>query len=662
MDLKQRSSPKFCWMIGGSQGSGVDSAANAYAYTIASAGYNVFGKREYYSNIKGEHSYFTVVASNGNVRSVLEEIHMLVTFDAETVFRHAFNVLPGGGVIYDQSQVEEKLRNIHTLEPPVVKRVSEVLGKEASDVRLKDVLNYVEGKKVKLYPIPYSDLLKRVGDLIGQQQLSFLTRLVNIMAVAASLSIMDVDLRYLQAALEYTFRGKKKVVGMNMTAAQTIHEYVRGSFTSFLDYKLPQVTPNNRDVFIMNGTTVVGIAKIASGCRFQTYYPITPASDESVFLEDKAVFPLNSDVEYEYPHIAEGKYVGKEGNIVVVQAEDEIAAIDMAVGASLAGVRAATATSGPGFSLMMEGLGWAGMNEVPVVVTLYQRGGPSTGLPTRHEQGDMLFTIHAGHGEFPRIVLASGDMEEAFYDTIKAFNYAERYQMPVIHLLDKSIANSTITLRRPSLDNVIIERGLWADGELANGGKTFKRYEYTESGLSPRVALGTKGGIFWATGDEHDELGHITEDPTIRDAMMEKRMRKIELADSEIPVEEKISVYGDRSSDKWIVSWGSTKGPILDAMEELTGIRDDLAFLQVRLLHPFPSAPIIEILRNARMIIDIEQNYSGQLGQLMRMRTSIAPTHHILKYNGRPFSMSELVVALQDVISNGTKRVVCKGE
>ena len=187
------------------------------------------------------------------------------------------------------------------------------------------------------------------------------------------------------------------------------------------------------------------------------------------------------------------------------------------IGGGLSGVRAATSTSGPGFSLMAEGMGWAGMNEVPVVVTLYQRAGPSTGLPTRHAQGDLRFALHTGHDEFPRIILASGDLEESFYDVAKVFNFAERYQVPVIHLLDKGMANSDQTSRMLDPNLMKVDRGAFTKGPVRGSDVgRFKRFRFTETGISPRPALGAEEGIFWNTGDEHDEKGHISEDPTNR--------------------------------------------------------------------------------------------------------------------------------------------------
>ncbi|MEM2967117.1 MAG: hypothetical protein QW269_00895, partial [Candidatus Caldarchaeum sp.] len=368
---------------------------------------------------------------------------------------------------------------------------------------------------------------------------------------------------------------------------------------------------------------------------------------------DHQVFSMTE----EYPHVKEMNELNGHGSVVVVQTEDEIAAINMVSGAALAGARAATATSGPGFDLMAEGIGWAGMNEVPVVITLYQRGGPSTGLPTRHEQGELLFSIFGGHGEFPRIVIASGDIEEAFYDVAKAFNYAEKYQTPVVHILDKALANSTMTVNIFDVGRVRIDRGKLLHSWDSSLG-VYKRFKFTEDGVSPRTLIGTENGIFWNTGDEHDELGHITEEPSTRDKMMEKRMKKLEIADAEIPDSERVSLYGDHDAPYLILSWGSTKGAIIDAVEHLESEGMKFAFAQVRILNPFPTRFLQNLIPSYKKVICIEQNYSGQLSILLRARTGMQPDHLICKYNGRPFSFSEIRDGLKEAVIHGPPRIV----
>jgi len=644
-------------MIGGAQGTGVDSSANIFARACGAAGLYVFGKREYYSNIKGEHSYFSVVASSTPVRSHMDEVHLLATFDSETVVRHAWEVVPGGGIIYDTMGVGEKVTNIPTLEKPVVEAVLNRLSEDGLGNTLKDVLEVARRNGVSLFPIPYLQLLKEIGSSIGVAQLSVLSRMTNVMAVAASFAIMRFPLEYMDNALSQVFRTKQKVVKMNVEAVKATEAYVERTFDAKFPLRLSPA-PTSEERILINGTSAVALGKIVAGCTFQTYYPITPASDESVYLEDHEVFNLHKvTLVADNPHHEESTQLDGKGSIIVVQTEDEIAAITMATGAALAGARAATATSGPGFSLMSEGSGWAGMNEVPVVITLYQRGGPSTGLPTRHEQGDLLFSLHAGHGEFPRLVLASGDIEEAFYDTVKAFNYAERYQTPVIHILDKALANSTATLPRFSYGNMRIDRGkLLKAWDRSNG--EYQRFSHSSDGISARVPLGSSGAVFWNTGDEHDELGHISEDPTNRVSMMDKRMRKLETADKEIPDSERVYLHGNSDAPYVIISWGSPKGAILDAVEHLSEKGLTFAFAQVRLLHPFPTRFLGELLPKYKKIICVEQNYSGQFAILLRARTGLKPDSCILKYNGRPFSFSELRDALPKAAVSSERRIV----
>jgi 2-oxoglutarate ferredoxin oxidoreductase subunit alpha len=370
--------------------------------------------------------------------------------------------------------------------------------------------------------------------------------------------------------------------------------------------------------------------------RYQSYYPITPAADESFTLE-----------KYEKLDVGDGG-----SSLIVIQTEDEIAAITSAIGASLTGVRSATATSGPGFSLMVEGLSWAGMNEVPVVITYYQRGGPSTGLPTRGSQSDLLFSVFAGHGEFPRVVLSSGDHLEALYDAVEAFNIAEKYQLPVIHLLDKFLANTLTLMPLPDLNNVLIERGL-----VTEGSEAYKRFDLS-SQVSPRAYLGSKA-IMWYTGDEHDELGHICEDPVNRVRMYSKRMKKLELIDSEIPNSKKATYFGSGNPEVLMVGWGSVKGVALDAVETLKNKGIEAAYLQLRILWPFPSTYVSELLSSVdSTVIVVEHSYVVQLADLITMSTGFRKLRRVGKFTGRPIYLSELVRAVEEIRLKGVEKVV----
>ena len=647
-------------MIGGVQGSGVDTSAVVFSKAAASGGLFVFGKREYYSNIKGEHSYFQVRVSSNPVRSHVDTVDMLATFEEETIFRHALEVRSEGAIIYDPEQDMERLDQIPTIEAHIKETLGAELSKAGLSADVKGMLELARRRGVHIYPVPYNDLLKEVGTKHGETSLSTLQRMLNVMAVASSFALLSFDENLVKDAVKKQFKSRPKIAEMNADAVGTTYDFVEQKYAGSFAYKLSPVKADGARLFV-RGNSMVAMAKELAGCRLQTYYPITPASDESEFLEGHAEMQLDGPGAQENPQVAEVAAMKNKGSIAVVQSEDEIAAVTMAIGGGIAGVRSSTSTSGPGFSLMAEGLGYAGMNEVPVVVTLYSRGGPSTGLPTRHEQGDLRFALHAGHGEFPRLVLASGDLEEAFYDTVRAFNYSERYQTPVIHMVDKALANSDATIPMLDVNKVKIDRGvlLREIKDAVNG--EFRRFQHVPTGVSPRAPVGTRGGVYWLTGDEHDEHGHISEDPTNRDYMMEKRMGKIVLADREIPISERVNFFGPETADVTVVSWGSTKGAVLDAMEWLKADGISVNFLQLRLINPFPTEYVTKILSRAKNIVGIEMNYSGQLIGIVRERTCIPIEQLVVKYNGRPISSEEIYDAIV-MIRKGKapKRLVLK--
>jgi 2-oxoglutarate ferredoxin oxidoreductase subunit alpha len=299
---------------------------------------------------------------------------------------------------------------------------------------------------------------------------------------------------------------------------------------------------------------------------------------------------------------------------------------------------------------MAEGIGWAGHNEVPVVVTYYQRGGPSTGQPTRHSQQDLRFAMHAAHGEFARIILASGDIKECFYDAAEVFNLAEKYQVPVIHLLDKAMANCSQTYPAFEYDKVKVDRGLIVN-EKDLEGQEYKRFRFTETGVSPRAFLGTKGGISWHTGDEHNEMGNINEEPLIRRQMMEKRMKKLDLIDREVPLEFRVNFFGDKDSENIVVSWGSPKGAVIESINQLKDEGYSLGFVQVRMVHPLPSAYMKQMLQGKKRVIDVEDNFTAQLGGVIAERTAIKPNFYVLKYTGRPMMTTEVYDALKKILT-----------
>lgn len=454
-------------------------------------------------------------------------------------------------------------------------------------------------------------------------------------AVGASIGLLGLPFDILENTISSIFRNDL-FVKMNVMAAKIGYNTVNNT------YHL-EVINNVKPRIQIDGNTIAAMGKIAGGLRFQSYYPITPASDESVYIE------ANQNVDM----IVEGNELRK-GGVVVVQAEDELAAINMAIGAALTGARTSTATSGPGFSLMAEGLSWAGMNEVPVVVTYYMRGAPSTGLPTRSGQADLKFALNAGHGEFPRIVIASGDHHEIFWDSIWALNLAERYQTPVIHIIEKALANAYSLIDEDSIKGQIkIDRGKL----VKQVGDRFNRFQPSDDGISPRVFLG-QSSIFY-TGDEHNEEGHITENSLNRTKMHEKRMKKLETADNEIPEELRVNVVGD--ADIVLITWGSPKGAILDAMSELEKDGIKTMMVQVKMFNPYPTKLVKKLLEGKSKIVAVENNYQAQGAEVLAEKTGIFATNYVLKWSGRPITREEIINSIKVIVEKNEKKVVLTG-
>ena len=619
------------WMAGGAQGSGVDAAATIFGRACGYGGLWVFGRREYHSNIKGLHSYFHLRIAKQEILANVNNVDLLAAFDAETIVRHVQEVVPDGGIIVDALEMGMKVEDIPTLPPEFRVQLRKFLAEDEIGETLKDVLDWAQKRNVQVFPVPYRAILTNVGKALGITQLSKITRMINVLTIGVSFALLGYDKSLVERAVRAQFQAK--IADMNVIALNQAYDFAEKTFKGNFKHKLEKLDVEEARVFL-TGNQAVAMGKVLGGCRVQTYYPITPAADESEYLEAHEIL----------------KTRGEDEGMIVIQTEDEIAAINSASGACLAGARAATSTSGPGFSLMVEGLSWAGHCEVPVVVTYYQRGAPATGLPTRHGQADLRFAMHAGHGEFPRIILASGDIRECFYDAATAFNLAERYQMPVIHLIDKAMANCSQTYPVFDYGGFKIDRGnLVTEKDL--DGKEYKRFQFTETGVSPRAPLGTRGAVMWYTGDEHNEEGHISEEPLNRRMMMEKRMKKLELVDKEVPADEKMNFYGDKNAENVVVSWGSPKGAIIEAINMLKGEGLSLSFLQMRMLHPLPVEEVKRVLKGKKRIIDVEDNYTGQLGGIIKDKTGISPDYYVLKYTGRPTSTTEVFGALKAILT-----------
>ena len=624
----------FTWMIGGPQGSGVETAANIFSQVFSKMGYQIFGKREYYSNIKGEHSYFAVRVSDKQIRSSIKGTNMLIAFDAETIFRHANDVLENGIIIYDSTLENIKVSDVITFDNDFKERMEGFLKSNNKENTIKGILELASERGVSIHSVSFRSLLFELSKKIENPRIKTMIRMFNVLGVSLSLGLLMIPTEKLTESINSIFSKKKAIADMNVSAANFAYNYAAAKFGS-TDFKF-NINEIKENTLLVQGYYGTSIGKIIAGCRFQSYYPITPATDESNFLETNEILEINED---------------RPGSTLVIQTEDEISAIGMAIGSSLTGVRSATCTSGPGFVLMIECLSWAGINEVPVVITFYQRSGPSTGLPTRHGQDDLLCAINSGVGEFPRIVYASGNVSDSFYDTANVFNYADVFQVPVIHMMDKFIASSVTTCQRFDETKVNIDRGKLLDEPPSNA---YKRFDHTADGLSPRSKIGLENGIFWNTGDESDVEGHISEDPVNRVEMMDKRQSRLDYILEKIPESEQIVKHSD--GEFCVVSWGSTQGPILDAIDMLKNEGINIGFVEIKLLHPFPKELLKKSFSNSKTIIDVEANYTGQLGSIIKQNLEKDPDYYILKYTGRPMTCTELYDTLKKIVNNNAEK------
>lgn len=441
--------------------------------------------------------------------------------------------------------------------------------------------------------------------------------MANTVATGAILGMLGMDLTILFNIIHETFQRKgEEVVKANTSAATAGYDFAVKECVG-CSYSMAEKAEHK---MLIAGVDAIGVGALASGCKFYAAYPMTPSTGIMNFLAGKA----------------------KEYGIVVEQAEDEIAAINMALGASFAGVRAMTASSGGGFALMVEGLSLAAMTETPIVIGLGQRPGPATGLPTRTEQGELNFALYTAHGEFPRIIFAPGDPEQALYLTNKAFDLSEKYQVPAFVIFDTYLADTQWTYAGFDLNKLVYtDYRLRADN--LNGLSEYKRHAYTETGVSPMAVPGESRHLVVTDSDEHDEDGHLVEDAETRKRMVEKRLlKKLPQITKEIAPP---MLYGSAEPEIMLVGWGSTYGVIKEAVAGLSG-KQKIAMLHFSEIFPFPGTDkfdYLALLRNAKTVICIENNATGQFARLMRTETGFEFTSLISRYDGRPFTLDNLL-------------------
>ncbi|HTY82552.1 MAG TPA: 2-oxoacid:acceptor oxidoreductase subunit alpha [Dehalococcoidales bacterium] len=459
--------------------------------------------------------------------------------------------------------------------------------------------------------------LNKLAEQAAQNKL-----MANTVAVGAVLGLFNYDFDLLAFILKGEFsRHGEAVVNENVNAARAGYDFTR-QIAAESDIAPLQPRIGNEHRMVLNGNEALCLGAIAGGCKFLAGYPMTPSSPILEFMADK----------------------GRQYGVVGLHVEDEISAMNMAVGAGYAGLRSMIATSGGGFALMVEALALAGMTETPVVAVLGQRPGPATGLPTRTEQAELWFAMHAGHGEFPRAVLAPATAAGAFWSAVRAFNLAEKYQTPVIILTDHHLASSYSTVDIFDLSRVKIERGNLLSVEQSQKMTDYKRHLVTESGISPRALPGLGKALVVTDSDEHDEAGHMIEDAPTRTAQVKKRLRKIAGLRGDMALPEMRAAHG---SELTLIGWGSTFGAIEEAASMLAQEDRPVNTIHFSEVWPFPNDGISAAMRKSRRNVTIEGNATGQMAKLIRRETGIKIDATISKFDGRPFSPQEIVTRLK---------------
>jgi 2-oxoglutarate ferredoxin oxidoreductase subunit alpha len=574
---------QLSWKIGGQQGEGLESTDRIFSAALNRQGYHLYGYRHFSSRIKGGHTNNKIRISTVPLRSISDDLDILVAFDQETIDLNAHELRPGGVIIADAKFSPAK----------------------------------PEGMDVLLFAVPFTGIAEELGTSLMK----------NMVATGASAAILGLDVQAIQQVVEEEFSRKgAAVVEKNMEAVQRGAQFILDqSDASIENFRLAPGDGVNR--LFMIGNEAIGFGAVAAGCRFMPAYPITPASEIMEYLVKKLP-----------------KFGG-----TVIQTEDEISAVTMAIGANFAGVRAMTASAGPGLSLMVEAIGLAGITEQPLVIVNTQRGGPSTGLPTKQEQSDVNAMIYATHGEIPKIVLAPSTIEECFYDTIEAFNLAEQYQCPVIILTDLQLSLGKQTAEELDYKRIAINRGKLVSETPApeNPDKLFERYAFTEDGVSPRIIPGTKHGIHHVTGVEHDQEGRPSENALNRKKMMDKRLNKL----ANLKVTNPILVDAPhQDADLLIIGMSSTGGTIEEARGRLEkeGIRANQAM--VRLIHPFPASELLPHIQRAKKVVVVENNATGQLADQIKLHCgNHDKIQSLLKYDGNPFVPNHIYSACKEM-------------
>jgi 2-oxoglutarate ferredoxin oxidoreductase subunit alpha len=587
----------FTVRVGGDSATGgIVTTGEIVARIAAYSGLEVYTTRTIPAEIKGGHVMFQLRASEEPVYSQGDDVDMLIAFDQESIDNYYQLVKSGGFLIYNSNDGK----------PPAVQGLN-------------------------VYGLPLNDLAKQINFTRGR----------NIITIGAMVKLFDLPYDKAEEVVRRQLGRKKELLDQNLLALKTGFDYVEQNISRESPYHLiPPTGGIQEDRLVMSGNQALAMGAIAGGCRFYAGYPITPASDIMEFLAA------------EFPQI----------HGTMIQAEDEIAAINMCLGASFAGARAMTATSGPGISLMVEALGHATMTEIPVVVVDVQRAGPSTGMPTKVSQGDLRLAIFGAHDDAPRIVVAPVSVEDCFYQIVHAFNLAEKYQTPVIFLSDQDMSVRVVTIPPFDLNKVKLEpRLLWdpksidhgGNGASGNGGgeREYLRYKITESGVSPMSLPGMPGGQYTAEGLEKAESGAPIYTPEAHSRNFEKRARKLANALHDYEAWQMYETFGDLDAPVAIVGWGSTIGPVKEAVLRAQSEGMPVAVLYPKLLYPLPVEHIGAFIENRQAIIVPELNFVGQFGRMLQAQFE-REIVHLNKYGGQPLAAREVYNTIKQVYAD----------
>jgi len=564
--------------IGGPAGAGVATVGTLFAKCLQRAGLEVFGTNDYPSLIKGGHNTYAVSSAPEPVNALVGKPDILIALDRKSVETDSRELCSGGALIYDSNKIAG-----------------------AEQLAARTDIIYIG-----------APLTKMAADAGGEI-------MFNTVALGASMGILQLDFSILENMMKKMWARKgDKVVQANIAAARAGYDFSKAALKEPFKAKI-EFVKREKTLFI-NGNEASVAGALASGCKFVAEYPMSPSS---------SILHLMAGHEIEY-------------DVIVKQTEDEISVANMIAGAGFAGVRAMTATSGGGFSLMAEALGMMGMMEVPAVIFESQRAGPSTGLPTYTDQADLLFVLHASHGEFPRVVVAPGDAKECYVEAFNAFNIAEIFQVPVVVLLDKYLSESSFTCENFSKLALKVERGRFiTDAQLAGVPLPFKRYEYTANGISARSIPGQKNGMHVCPSYEHDETGFTSEDGAERMKQIDKRAKKL-AAMPEVFIAPSFHGASEPLADILLICWGSTKGPALEALKILEQKGVAARLMHIRYASPFPASAVLGALKRAKGTLIIEGNSTAQMRTLILEKTGYYIEKTFLRYDARPFSPEEI--------------------